>query len=373
MVALVWIFTGVTLLQILIWGIFPTRLVWRDKSSIPAISENNTLFPNVSVVICARNEAVNLKKFLPAILKQQYPADWEVMVVDDDSSDASEEILAELSKQFSRLQVLRVSPKVNPGKKHALSTGIKMARFDWIALTDADCRPVGPDWLKTMMNEAKKPAVVLGYAPMITQKGWMNRWARFETLYTALQYLSTAHTGWPFMGVGRNLVWHKSLFWRAGGFSAHDHIIGGDDDLFVNEVADHHNTVICTQPASFMFSPAKTTFKGWINQKKRHLNAGIGYKTWHNLVLGGVAFTHAVHYGLAVILLLLAPEYWGAVVVGYSLRIAVVWPVMQKACRMFGEKKMAVFIPVLDGLLAIWVGGLAPFLLLTSKKAQAWK
>jgi hypothetical protein len=103
------------------------------------------------------------------------------------------------------------------------------------------------------------------------------------------------------------------------------------------------------------------------------LNAGIGYKTWHNLVLGGVAFTHAVHYGLAVILLLLAPEYWGAVVVGYSLRIAVVWPVMQKACRMFGEKKMAVFIPVLDGLLAIWVGGLAPFLLLTSKKAQAWK
>ena len=370
MLALVWIFSGVTLLQILIWGIFPARLVWSGKAAKATAGKE---WPKVSVVICARNEAENLEKFLPEILTQHYPVDWEVLVVDDDSEDQTREVLAILSARFMHLRVLHLSKKEHPGKKYALSEGIRVTRFDWIALTDADCRPAGMDWLSGMMQQAEKPAVILGYAPLIATGRWLNKWARYETLYTALQYLSTAHTGWPFMGVGRNLVWHKSLFLQAGGFRAHDHIQGGDDDLFVNEVAHRYNTQICTTPETFMYSPAKNTLKGWILQKKRHLNAGMEYKTWHNLVLGGVAFTQAVHYGLAVILLLAAPLYWKLVVAGYLLRLVIVWPVIIRACRLFGEKEIAVFFPVLDGFLAIWTGSAAPFLLLSSNKNVIWK
>lgn len=363
------VFVVVTLIQIIIWLVFPARLVWRRRRKQPEIPGA----ASVSVVICARNEAPNLKKNLPVILEQSYPADWEVVLVNDDSDDGTVLILNELSARYAHLKIVGVSPKTSPGKKYALTKGVEAARFDRIALTDADCMPAGPHWLSTMMQQAITPGIVLGYAPMNYERGWLNRWVRFETLYTALQYFSMANAGWPFMGVGRNMMWHKSLFAQAGGFSTHSHIAGGDDDLFVNQVADNNNTFICDAPETFMFSPAKTTLADWLKQKHRHLNAGLFYKKWHNLLLGGVAFTHAVHYGLAVILLIAYPGSTPMVLAGYLLRLAVVWPVYKTACLMFGERGISFFIPFLDAFLAIWFGSVAPVLMLTKNKKLAWK
>ncbi len=373
MLLLLGLYIGVTFLQILIWGIFPAGLVWR-KTPESTNSTSNKDFPPVSVVICARNEAENLKNGLPDILEQHYPSAWEIIVVDDDSDDDTTAVLSTLSRRYPQLKAIRCSPKKHPGKKQALTLGIQSARFDWIVLTDADCKPPGTEWLQKMMEKAENPAVILGYAPLYpSPPDWVNRWARYETLYTALQYLSTARMGWPFMGVGRNLAWHKSLFFSSGGFSGHAHIPGGDDDLFVNQVAHRQNTQICIQKEAFMYSFAKPTFRQWLLQKRRHLHAGLGYKTWHNLVLGGVAFTHSVHYGLAAIILLVSTQYWPVILAGYLLRMLVVWPVMFQACRVFREKNMAVFIPILDGLMAVWVGAVAPVLLVARNKKLTWK
>jgi poly-beta-1,6-N-acetyl-D-glucosamine synthase len=366
------VFIGVTVIQILIWLLFPARFIWAGGIQRVKVVEISDLQP-VSVIICARNEAENLQRFLPWILQQDYPAAWEVIVVDDDSQDDTASILKNLARKYPQLRVIRISPKLHPGKKHALSTGLQAARFEWIALTDADCRPSGIEWLKTMMRQAYKPGVILGYAPLYTVSGWLNRWARMETLYTALQYLSTTYAGWPFMGVGRNLVWHKSLFIQAGGFAAHAHIAGGDDDLFINAVANQDNAFICIAPETWMYSSAKMTLKSWVRQKKRHLHAGLGYKTWHNFILGGVAFTHAVHYGFGLILFIIAPQYRMLVLAGYLLRLLVVWLLMHKSCRLLGEQHISPFIPVLDGLLAVWLGVIAPFLLVSGNKKPDWK
>ena len=369
MVVLSGVFAAVTLIQIAIWLVFPARFVWRRRQETPA----DVQLPPVSVVICARNEAINLKNNLPEILGQAYPHDWEVIVVDDDSEDDTALVLNELSSRYPRLKIVTISPKTTAGKKHALAKGIETARHDWIALTDADCRPAGPQWLSTMLKQASIPGIILGYAPMLFEKGWLNRWSRFETLYTALQYYSMAHAGWAFMGVGRNMAWHKSLFLKAGGFQQHSHIAGGDDDLFVNQVADNRNTFICDAPETFMHSAAKTTLQSWLAQKHRHLHAGLFYKKWHNLLLGGVAFTHATHYGLAVILLFADPGSTALVLTSYLLRLVVVWPVYKTACLMFGERGISYFIPFLDGFLAIWLGAVAPVLMLAKNKKLAWK
>jgi hypothetical protein len=66
----------------------------------------------------------------------------------------------------------------------------------------------------------------------------LNRFIRFETVYSAVQYLSFALNGSPYMGVGRNLIYHKSLFAEANGFKSHEKIASGDDDLFINQVAN---------------------------------------------------------------------------------------------------------------------------------------
>jgi cellulose synthase/poly-beta-1,6-N-acetylglucosamine synthase-like glycosyltransferase len=360
-------FLFVTLLQILIWVLFPARWLW-GKIAPPSPP---SLLP-VTVLICARNEAANLSKNLPIILEQHYPGSVEVLVIDDDSTDATPAVLAALQQKYPLLNTLRIHPKTHLGKKIALEQGIRAAKYPWLVFTDADCAPTSQWWLQHLLalTNIAQPGIVLGYAPMEKSHHWLNGWARFETIYTAMQYFATAYMGWPFMGVGRNMAMHRSLFDAAGGFSSHLHITGGDDDLLVNSVAKGSNTHICTLPASFVYSAAKTTLKGWVAQKRRHITAGTGYKTWHNMVLGGVAFTHSVHYGLAVILFIGAPEWSKWVLLAYLLRQAVVIPVYARAFVRLQEQSLRPFIPFYDGVMAIWLGAVAPVLLLLGRKKQ---
>ena len=88
----------------------------------------------------------------------------------------------------------------------------------------------------------------LGYGAYHKTSGILNKLIRFETFHTALQYLSYALAGLPYMGVGRNLSYKKDIFLRNKGFSSINHIPSGDDDLFINKVATKKNTAIVIDP-----------------------------------------------------------------------------------------------------------------------------
>lgn len=221
--------------QVIFWGLVFQRVAWRKTPKLPEIAS----FPAVSVIICARNEAANLQKNLESILHQDYP-NFEVLVVDDDSDDDSEAFLTELRQQYAQLEVLSIKGKVGQGKKNALAKGIQHAKHEWLLLTDADCMPNSKYWIKSMMLSAHKDnaEIVLGYGPINSTSSWLNKWVQFETVYVAIQYFSFALWKMPYMGVGRNLMYKKSLFEKNSGFDRHQHLTSGDDDLFVNEVAN---------------------------------------------------------------------------------------------------------------------------------------
>jgi cellulose synthase/poly-beta-1,6-N-acetylglucosamine synthase-like glycosyltransferase len=244
-------------------------------------SKNRTLKDAVSVIICARNEAENLKKNLPLILEQDYK-NFEVIVVNDRSEDETEDVLNKLASKYSHLKIstVRDDPKFTCGKKLALTLGIKASANEWLLLTDADCIPASKDWLSLMQrNFSQKTEIVIGYGGYIKEPGLLNLIIRFETAFTALFYLGLAKAGKPYMGVGRNLAYRKSLFFRNNGFATHTALTSGDDDLFVNETATSENTVIEMHPDSFTWSSAETSYIDWYRQKKRHLSTGSRYKT----------------------------------------------------------------------------------------------
>jgi len=262
---------------------------------------------SVSVIISARNEAKNLVENLHLVLEQNYP-DFEVIVVNDCSLDDSEDILKEISKQYARLKIVTVTESIHfkTGKKFALTMGIKAAQNEYLLFTDADCKPTSKNWITRMAaNFSDGKEIVLGYSPYYKTKNFLNAFIRFETIKTAVSYLSTAIAGNPYMGIGRNLGYTKTLFFKNKGFASHMHVMSGDDDLFVNQNATANNVAIEIHPEAFTFSPAKTTIGAYFKQKRRHMGVGKLYKNKHRRMLSFDALSGFLFYILLVLCLVL--------------------------------------------------------------------
>jgi cellulose synthase/poly-beta-1,6-N-acetylglucosamine synthase-like glycosyltransferase len=245
-------------------------------------------FPGISIIVAAWNELENLNELLPILDNQDYP-DFEVIVVDDRSSDGTYDYLRTNEGGFKHVKFVYVKalPDHFTAKKYALTIGIKKASKEFVLLTDADCRPASDQWAKQMASQiGEDKELVFGFSPYFKHPGFLNLFIRYETFQTALQYLSFSKVGVPFMGVGRNLLYRRETFWKANGFTSHMSLLSGDDDLLVNEIANSNNTSICTNPDAFVWSEPKHTFKEWVTQKKRHLSVGKKYKLKNKVTIG---------------------------------------------------------------------------------------
>lgn len=245
----------------------------------------------VSLIICAKNEAENLKNHLPSICEQNY-SNYEVIVVNDASTDDTAKVLRDIDNKYKNFRYTHIpgDPKFKHGKKLALTIGIKAAQHKNILLTDADCVPSGKDWVKEMAARLQKKEIVLGYGAYKREKSFLNRLIRFDTLQIARNYLALARLGLPYMGVGRNLAWQKPIYDKANGFSSHYHLKSGDDDILINQMARRKNTTVCLNPNAFTSSVPENSYKNWFLQKRRHLTAGAKYRWIHKLVLAFEGF-----------------------------------------------------------------------------------
>jgi glycosyltransferase involved in cell wall biosynthesis len=336
-------------LQAVFWGGLFLRLAWYrpQRASTEAL-------PAVSVIVCARNEAVNLQKNLEYLLQQDYPI-FELLLVDDASQDATPSVLRKLQKKYFQLRVLRLEYKTTAGKKAALSQGIAAARYAHLLLTDADCRPASDQWIRCMAAQAVQDnkALVLGYGPYNEAPTWLNRWVQFETVFVLLQYASMALWGQPYMGVGRNLWYEKRLFEQAGGFERHLEVISGDDDLLVNQVATGHNTGLCLHPDSFVYSPPPQTWRGLYQQKTRHYSSSTYYRWQHQLILGLLAGSQFFFY--TGLLLIIATNAWNcAIIVMVILRSLLLLFIYYRLLHTLRQKALFPYVLLMDALLPFY-------------------
>ncbi len=295
------LFLLATAYQVWFWGVIVTKLA-RHKDSKTEQNKG----PGVSIIICAHNEAENLKKNLPLIITQNYRS-LEIIVVNDASTDQTAKVLLEIQKSASILRTVTIDieDKTTAGKKFALSKGIEKATNELLLLTDADCKPLSENWVSQMQETIQgNTQIGLGYSPYEKLPGFLNSFIRYETVYTALQYLSLAKHGIPYMGVGRNLIYTKSIYQETGGFDAHAHITSGDDDLFVNAAARAENTQINLHPQTFTISKPKSTWRSYFRQKYRHTTTGKNYRGKHKRVLGMLALSHTIHLIGGIMLLI---------------------------------------------------------------------
>ncbi len=305
-------------------------------------------FPPVSVIVCARNEAENLQQYLPSILNQDYP-NYEVIVVNDASEDESDIILKNMQEQYQHLKIstIKKDEKFNHNKKLALTIGIKAASNEILLLTNADCYAADNQWIKSMVSSYKpETEIVLGYGGYCKIKGLLNKLIRFDTLTIAMQYFSFAKAGIPYMGVGRNLSYKKSLFFRNKGFARHSYLSSGDDDLFVNETATKKNVSI--NVSTHTRSVPKKTFWSWIMQKKRHQSTFHKYRLKHKLLLIFEPISRWLFYILFAVLLFLLPEYWAYLLIAFTIRWIVLGIAYYFSTKTLKEKDLLLFSPIFD-------------------------
>lgn len=288
----------VTLIQVFYYSFFFSRVAFYKEKS----RQQSQQHP-VSVIICARDEDENIARYLPGVLVQNYPSTHEVIVVNDNSVDDSKYILEELQKKFKLLQIinLKQEAKLISGKKYPLSVGIKEAKHEIVLLTDADCVPASEFWIQKMQDAyVNGTEVVIGYGAYNKRPGLLNKLIRFETFHSALQYLSFAMAGRPYMGVGRNLSYKRDVFLRNKGFSSINHIPGGDDDLFINKVATKENTKVVIDKDAITLSQPKRTFQEWLRQKTRHYSTARYYKKANKVLLATYSLSQFLFYPLLI-------------------------------------------------------------------------
>ncbi len=332
----------------------------------------NSDLPPISVIICARNEAENLKERLPAILEQDYPH-FEVLVVNDRSTDDSRKILKEFSHKYEKLKILTIEEgdESVKGKKFALSKGIEQSTYVNLLLTDADCTPSSAYWIREMVKRfSDKQKIVFGYGPYEKRSGFLNKFIRYETAHTALQYFSLALWGLPYMGVGRNLAYKKELYLNNQGFVSHQHISSGDDDLFIKEVANKHNTDICMDNRTFMYSKPETNYKNLYVQKTRHFSTGKYYSKKVIAVLSAYSMSHFVFILSFVTFILFDIDLTTAMIL-LLIRMMIQVMTFSIILRKLGEPDLIKFIPLFDILYVVYYVLFTPAVMLN--KTKQWK
>ena len=342
-----YLFCFITLIQLFyLWFFF--RRVSFFKSPQKEKSQQHP----VSIIVCARDEAASLAKNLPGVLVQTYPSTHEAVIVNHNSQDETRYLLEELKKTFKDLRIVNLEQEAKgiPGKKYPLSMGIKEARHEILLLTDADCVPASEFWLQKMQDAYDEGIeVAIGYGAYYKSPGLLNKIIRFETFHSGIQYLSYALAGIPYMGVGRNLSYKKDIFLRNKGFSSLNHVAGGDDDLFINKVANAGNTRVVIDPEAFTLSEPKKSFRDWSRQKNRHYSTGRYYKPLHKFLLGLYAGSYFLFYPLFIACVLLYD--WRLACAVFLLRLISQGYIYYKAMAKLNEKDLFAWWWVLD----IWM------------------
>lgn len=319
--------------------------------------------PGVSVVIAHKNDAASLEQNLSAIAEQDYP-EFEVIIVDDHSAPAEKEILEIASTKYPNVNFILSD---GDGKKQALKTGISRAKFELILCTDADCKPQTPHWIRKMVQAGKGNDIILGYSPHKKLQGWLNRFIRFETTLTAIQYLSWASAGRAYMAVGRNMLYPRKIFLEGDPYKNHESIPYGDDDLFVQAMVAKTPVRICDDPQAHVVTGPVTSWPALWKQKHRHMSAAHHYKKklWWQPGLYGVSLV--VHWFLLLGFLFILP--WWKWLPVFLIGLFIRWITYIIWTNKLGEKDTIAWFPFLEIQYAAYLAVMGFYTLFNKKKA----
>ena len=245
-------------------------------------------FENISIIIAAKNESENIEKLIGHLKNLEYPAEkFEVILVDDNSTDHTFDLIKELIISLPNFRVLTTNISHLSGKRDALALGIQNANYPLIMITDADCCP-DSNWLKSFSEKFKQGyEMVVGVAPFYQAKNLVNRISCFENFKNSSLSFAMWSLGLPYTATARSFGFTKKVFETIGGYSNTKDTKSGDDDLLLREAIKKKIKIgVVIDVNSFVYSKTKDIFRDYLQQKARHTQTSFYYLKIHKLILG---------------------------------------------------------------------------------------
>jgi glycosyltransferase involved in cell wall biosynthesis len=354
-----WIVTGCLLLFFTVQVLFYILLyrlpyVYEKKRKEKPVSDD--IFPPVSIIIVSKNDGDELERNLPFILEQDYP-NFEVIVVNSRSTDETDIVLkaTELKyNNFYHTYVPKSSETVHE-RKLALTLGIKAAKNDILLFTEAYCRPCSSQWIKefaSVFNSGKE--VVLGYCKLVVDKKAAFRgFIRYDNLIHYLKFLSMTIAHKPFMGIGWNMAYRKELFVNQKGFSPILNVSEGEDNLFINTIANEKNTGVVISPESMTETSIVNRLSVWRAMKSKYLHTRQFYKNSSWRILSWETFSKYAFYAALTCAIMLGVVYSNYILLGFAtllfiIRFGIQLSVVNKNARLFDAGRFYFSLPFLD-------------------------
>lgn len=244
---------------------------------------NHHLF-STSIIIPARNEADQIDKCLASLIVQNYPKEKiEIIVVNDNSTDATESIVRKFSTNHDHIKLIALAeshPILSP-KKHAITSGIQSSQNELIFTTDADCF-AHPDWLRTMVSCFESDVGMVTGLVILNKTDEQTLFHKVQSLeFLSLVLAGAGSIGFdvPIIANGANLAYRRSVFDEVNGFSGIETLRSGDDDLLIQKIARLTSWKIkcATELSSIISTKPVPSLKAFINQRIRWASKGIHY------------------------------------------------------------------------------------------------
>lgn len=275
----------------IVLSIFLLFVNLRFLQSIKIISNDKSVSADLlkfSIIIAVKNEEKNIQPLLIALRNLFYQRDfYEVIFVDDNSSDNSYQLISESIKEDENIKLYKVSEKKYPGKKGALAFGIEKSVNPYIIITDGDCIPQ-KNWLISFAGKFSQGYdVVFGASPFIKKDSLINRISCFENLRSSILTFSAATFGNAYSAAARSFGFTKNIYDIIGGYKNTTETLSGDDDLFIRQVIKSKAKVGCfIESGSMVFTNSVSNFKEYLLQKARHTSTSSYYLPKHKMFLG---------------------------------------------------------------------------------------
>lgn len=268
----------------------------------------------VSVLIAARNEENNIEHIISDILLQDYPSElFELIVVDDHSTDRTAEIIQSFASKGVKLIRLNEGEMLNSYKKKAITEAIKLSQGDLIVTTDADCR-MTTKWLSTIVDFYESGDYKLISSP-VSYFQERNTFEKIQSLeFMFLVGLGAAGIGnkIPSTCNGANLAYRRDVFYELKGFQNIDDLASGDDELFMHKVAQAYPGKIgfCKSRNAIVYTHAKSNLSSFVQQRKRWASKSTKYKNKLIVLLAASVWTYNLLFLLNALAGFLNPFYW---------------------------------------------------------------